>query len=93
MLNERLDSDVEDERVVGQLETKAPDVARENHTPVVRQLSTYSVGLLITRENLKDSRKSRALYSRDQMGSGRCWDPHVNFPLRYRQHDSRRCSA
>ena len=53
MLVKRLDSDVDDERVVGQLDDQFPmnialDVARVNHGPVVRQLSTYSVGLLIT---------------------------------------------
>ena len=36
---ERLDSDVDDERVVGQLETKTQDVARVNDAPEVRRLS------------------------------------------------------
>lgn len=49
----RFDCDVDDERVVGRLNdqfpmTTAPDVTRVNHDAVVRQLSTYSVGLLIT---------------------------------------------
>lgn len=50
---DRFDSAVDDERVVGQLDnqlpmTKAPDGARVNHGSEVRQLLTYSLGLLIT---------------------------------------------
>ena len=98
MSDKQFHSDVDVERVDGHQDdrlpmTKASDVAQLNHDPVVRQLSTYIVGLLITSENFKASRKDRALYSRDQMGSGRSWDPHISFPLRYRQHDSRRRSA
>ena len=36
---ERVDSDVEDERIVGQLEAKTPDVAQFNDAPEVRRLS------------------------------------------------------